>query len=90
LRADAGGEGAKETGGRVGDNAPSVITLRGPAFSGLHVIELAARGNDTRGWRLVVDGREGGNLACGAVVKILGMLNAEKQSGVKPPQSKEE
>ena len=66
------------------DQEPSVIVLRGPAFGGAHVVELRPRGMDPassdyagasrRGWRLVVDGREGGNLAVGAVARILGML----------------
>ena len=54
---------------------PSVIVLRGPAFGGGHVIELAPRGADRRvGVRLVVDGRLGGTLAAGAVARILTLL----------------
>jgi len=52
----------------------SVITLRGPAFGGLHVVRLAPRGADRRGWRLEVDGRPGGTLAAGAVVRLVGLL----------------
>ena len=67
---------------------PSTITLRGPAFMGGHVVELAARGNDRRGWRLVVDGREGGNLACGAVVRIMSMIKDLGRSKSAPLQER--
>ena len=56
------------------DGEPSVIVFRGPAFRGGHVIELRQRGQDRRGWQLVVDGLPGNLLAVGAVVKILKLL----------------
>ncbi len=63
---------------QVAEVAPSVIVLRGPAFCGVHVIQLETRGTDRRGWRLVVDGQPAGLLACGAVVRILQCLKKSK------------
>ena len=53
------------------EGEPSVITLRGPAFGGGHVVELRGRGTDRRGFNLVVDGRPGGTLAVGAVARLM-------------------
>ena len=57
---------------------PSVIVLRGPAFGGGHVVELRGRGTDRRGWRVVVDGREGGLLAVGALARMVALLRRDR------------